>query len=179
MISLSANKVNLNKYKRQFKQVERRLPTLLGTEAVNHTRENFRKGGFQDTSFDKWKPRKHDKDPGRGVLIGKGTAHLMRDIRVLSKTMKNVRVGTTLPYAGIHNRGGTIQHPGGTSYIPQKGKTVWVSKNKAAALATAGHKLPKTKPHHITIPRRQFLGKSAILQRKLNKIATRELKKIR
>ena len=71
------------------------------------------------------------------------------------------------PYAQIHNEGGIIQQPGGTAWgmVPEsKGsevlKPVWVSNAKARE---TGKKYPRTKPHSIPIPQRQFMGDSAEL----------------
>lgn len=56
-------------------------------------------------------------------------------------------------YAGIHEFGGTINHPGGTPYIPRKGMlAIFVSKSDMFAQA-----LPKTKPHPIPMPERSFM----------------------
>lgn len=56
-----------------------------------------------------------------------------------------------VPYARIHEFGGTINHPGGTPYfIGADGKAKFVSK-------AAGAGLPKTKPHPIEIPARPYI----------------------
>ncbi|MCX7099942.1 MAG: phage virion morphogenesis protein [Methylobacter sp.] len=178
MIRLSANRVNLDNLKRQAQVAINRLPPLLGAEAVRHTKENFRQGAFVDATAQPWEKRKNDPDPGRGVLIGKGTGHLFRDMRILNRTNNMVTVGTTLPYAKIHNDGGVIAHPGGTAFFIKKGKIAYVSNRVAANLATAGHKLPRTKAHAIRIPQRKFLGQSVSLNKKLHTIVARELKNL-
>lgn len=56
-----------------------------------------------------------------------------------------------IPYARIHEFGGTINHPGGTPYfIGKDGKAKFVSKAK-------GSDLPRTKPHPIEIPARPYI----------------------
>lgn len=178
MISFSTNKVNLDNLKRKCQEAISRLPPLLGAEAVNHTKANFQQGGFVDSALETWPKRKNDNDPGRGVLIGKQSGHLFKDIRVLSRTENSVTVGTTLPYARIHNEGGTINHPGGTAFFMKDGKAAFISNRKANALATAGHKLPRTKAHQIRIPKRKFLGQSVVLTAKLQKIVINEMRRI-
>ena len=77
-------------------------------EAVNHFKANFKVGGFVDRSAEKWKPRKGNKDPGRGVLIGKGGGRLKRSIRRSSLTSKRTIIGisgTPKKYASVHNFG--------------------------------------------------------------------------
>lgn len=178
MIHLSANRVSLDNLKRQAQAAMRRLPPLLGAEAVRHTKENFRRGGFMDATLQPWEQRKVP-DAGRGILIGKGSGHLFRDVRILSRTSNMVTVGTTLPYAKIHNDGGVIAHPGGTAFYKTKdGKLAWVSNQVAARLANAGRRLPRTKPHAIRIPQRKFLGQSISLNKKLHDIVARELKRL-
>lgn len=178
MITISSNRVTLDKLKQQARNAQSRLPALMGAEAVRHIKENFRQGGFVDETLEPWKPRKNDKDQGRGILIGKGTGHLFKDIRVLQKLINGVKVGTTLPYARIHNDGGTIQHPGGTAFFKKKGEIAYVSNRVALALATAGRKLPRTKAHRITIPARKFIGASVQLGARLKEIVTRELRNL-
>jgi len=57
-----------------------------------------------------------------------------------------------IPYARIHEYGGTIDHPGGTPYfIGDDGLAKFVSKAKGAGL-------PVTKPHQITIPARPYIA---------------------
>lgn len=175
MISFSTNRINLDAFRQKARAAIGRLPPIMGAEAVRHTKENFRQGGFMDASLEAWAKRKNDSDPGRGILIGKQSGHLFKDIRVLSRTDNSVTVGTTLPYARIHNDGGTINHPGGTAFFKKDGKLAFVSNRTASRLATAGHKLPRTRAHIIRIPQRKFLGVSKVLTTNLKAIIQREI----
>lgn len=67
-------------------------------------------------------------------------------------------------YAGIHEFGGNIKHPGGTAYIVTAAKgAVFISNAKAEAMKAA----PKrTKPHDIPMPERSYL-RSSLADRKL------------
>jgi hypothetical protein len=56
-----------------------------------------------------------------------------------------------IPYARIHELGGTINHPGGTPYQVIGDRVVWVSKAKGAGKKT-------TKPHDIEMPARPYIG---------------------
>lgn len=178
MFTLSHNNISLAALRRHARQALHVLPPMLGADAVREIKGNFRLGGFMDTSLEPWPARKYNPDPGRGILIGKGTGHLWRDIRILGIAENSVTVGTTMPYARIHNEGGTIAHPGGTAFFKKGGKTIWVSNNAAAKLATGGRNLPRTKPHGINIPQRKFMGKSAALNKSLKAIVVREVNKI-
>lgn len=58
-------------------------------------------------------------------------------------------------YAGIHEFGGVIKHPGGTKYMMVEGKTIFVSKVLSNNL-----NLPVTKPHNIPMPERSYMRSS-------------------
>jgi phage gpG-like protein len=159
-------------------RVVKKAPRAIGVIAVNHFEENFEKGGFVDKTLQKWKPRKNDTDPGRGVLIGKQSGKLMRATRIISANPSGTIVGNTLKYAGIHNRGGTINHPGGTAYFPKAGKAVFV-KNATAKRYNKLYKkeMPRTKPHPIPIPQRKFIGASYQLNVKIAKYYIKQFSK--
>lgn len=61
--------------------------------------------------------------------------------------------GTSLPYAAIHEYGGVINHPGGTPFFIKNKTLHFVSKRNPLAA-----RLPKTKPHTITMPARPYLN---------------------
>jgi phage gpG-like protein len=67
------------------------------------------------------------------------------------------RIGTNLVYAGIHERGGTINHPGGTAYYVTGGRfgtgAVFVSNKDAAKMPG----LRRTGAHTIIMPKRPYL----------------------
>lgn len=62
--------------------------------------------------------------------------------------------GAGVPYAKIHEYGGTIHHPGGTAYYMSGllGRAFFVS--NASAIAD---RLPRTRPHDIHIPERSYM----------------------
>ena len=64
-----------------------------------------------------------------------------------------VKLANSMKYARIHEKGGVIDHPGGTPYMPYhcayEGKFIPLNKSWIGA---PGVKL--TKPHKITIPKR-------------------------
>ena len=137
--------------KRLFASQKRTLPIVLGNIAKNFFLEAFRKGGFTDTGFKRWKQRR--KRLGRGrtsptlkeaatlVLTGK----LKRSIRVRPATFKLTRIFTNVVYAAIHNFG--LQ---GIAF----GK------------------------HPFEMPEREFIGDSRTLERKLERRIFKELDKV-
>lgn len=163
MIGISTKGINLDNLKGKYNEAIRRTPVRFGAAAVEHTKNNFRQGGFVDDSLQKWPARKNDKDPGRGLLIGKGTAHLSRDARVLDVSGLTVKVGTTLPYAGVHNEGFSGE-----------------VRQNVSAHTRLGHAVSSfTRTINQNIPARKFLGASRSLYKKLQDILIEEIKKIK
>ena len=76
MIGISSNRVNLDNLRSRYQDTLKSIPVRFGAAAVEHTKENFRDGGFVDESLTKWPARKNDKDPGRGVIDWKGHSPL-------------------------------------------------------------------------------------------------------
>jgi phage gpG-like protein len=78
-----------------------------------------------------------------------------------------IRVGSNKKYAGIHQFGGTIKHPGGTPFLPFKptkrkagfmpNQMIFISKKKAEELKAKGIPVRYTKPHDIKMPARPYL----------------------
>lgn len=100
------------KLKLQKKEVEQKLTQLvsvMGVEAKNFYQKSFEKQGFTDRVLEKWKKRKPrmrggiNIDAGRAILVKSGD--LRRSIRVISKTLTTVTVGSNLKYAPVHNLG--------------------------------------------------------------------------
>ena len=183
MIEISVKKVNLNRIKNKYKQTIERLPPKLGATAVRYIHDNFRKQGFVDEGVRKWPKRKSKKHQGRALLNKSGAGR--RDVRVRRTTKTYAVVGTSLPYMALHNRGGTINHPGGTPFfVNDEGDAVFVSRVVANAYeAKTGRRMRRTKPHRIKMPQRQFMPTKSCPSRTLNKrlraTAMREIKKIK
>ncbi|MGV4506727.1 phage virion morphogenesis protein, partial [Ornithobacterium rhinotracheale] len=85
--------------------LHRRLLNEAGDRALRFSKERFRQKNWVDTTPQKWKPRQR-RDSG-SLLVR--SVRLKRSIRVLSKTATSVTIGTDVPYARIHNEGGTIR----------------------------------------------------------------------
>jgi phage gpG-like protein len=87
--------------------------TTMGVEAKNHFVKSFRNQGFTDASLEAWKKRKRSNyrtkggklvdDTTRATLVKSGA--LRRSIKVLNKNYNSITLGSSLPYAQIHNDG--------------------------------------------------------------------------
>ena len=160
--------------------VIRNLPTEVGVEAVQFFKEGFNKQGWQgDSGLDPWVQRR-DPISGRNLLIGKGTANLKKGItkRVIGRSVIITVEGVAEKYADIHNFGGTIQ----VTNTPALKKWAWAMyyKEKEGGSATFASMYKamalSKKPHfEVKIPKRQFIGESRQLQKRLNEYIQRRL----
>lgn len=81
----------------------RKLVSEFGTIAVNFSKERFVKKDWKNQVSEKWIPRKrHD----RGSLMAR-TGRLKYSIRKMSSGLNYVIIGSDVPYAKVHNKGGT------------------------------------------------------------------------
>lgn len=153
------------------------LTTIVEQEALTFFADNFRRGGFSDTAFVKWK--KGYKSAGATLVQG---GHLRDSIQTISKTKTKVIVGSVgIVYAKMHNEGidmvvtpqqrkffwamyykfaGLSKTAKGKESEGQKGKRMNREAQKWRAMAMA-----KT----IKMPKREFIGRSKILTANINK----------
>lgn len=152
---------------RKLQKLKDNLATIVGNEVVNFTQENFKKQRFQNSGEKNWKARKPNRDSkkrqSRAVLIDSG--RLFRSIRITQKTRNSVRVGTDVPYAKVHNEG-------------FKGKVKQRVRRHTRTRRGNSHSV---KSHNrnmkLNIPKRKFLGKSYILNRRIARRVVRLIKK--
>lgn len=179
-----------------LQEVNDRLPRKVGVIAVNHFKQNFRDGGWQDDGLHPWKKTIRQKQGGRDARYGPLTSrrnHMMRSIQS-RPGVGEVTIENSLPYAAIHNDGGDITtHP---TVSPKMRRFAWHMAYSLAGIKGKGSmpkELPEearlwkclalTKKSKITIkariPKRQFMGNSKELQTKINKIINDSLEKIK
>jgi phage gpG-like protein len=147
----------LEKAQAKLKLESKVILAQASNEAVNFFKANFKRQGFLDRSLHKWKPRKKVKkkgkfvanDPGRGILIGKGSGKLKRSIARTALSTKRAIIGvrgkTTPKYASVHNFGLRSGRPKGGSF---------------------------------DMPKRQFMGESHDLSKKISRLIEKRVKKI-
>ena len=185
------------------KTINDTLPRKAGVLAVNHTRQNFRDGGFRDGGLQRWKPTRRQQSGSKkasdryGPLLS-GRKRLMGatyDVPMKGKVL----VRNTVEYAAIHNEGGTVStHP---RITPKLRKMAWARYFKAAGIRRGTSSKTRKKKDasappearmwkaialsrksrlNVTaqIPQRRFLGQSKELTEKLQKEAEKELLKV-
>lgn len=169
---------------------ERVLPTKAGNMAVNFFKDNFRKGGYQDGSLNKWPVTRRQQMGGSGADSQYGPL-LSKRLHLMNSTRYTVQPGRTtilndLTYARIHNQGGTITH----NVTLKMRKFAWAKfyeeaggKKKEEELnenARFWKGLALTKKTQIrqVIPQRKFMGKPLKLIDKVNDLANSEIRKL-
>lgn len=170
-------------------------------EASEMFDKNFQREAFFN---EKWARRKFNDDDTRNVLTGTGTLRKS----IISKVEGNkIIFETTVPYASIHNEGGTItvtkgmkqhfwkmylqivgstkpksgQQPFAEKYQrTKKGKLRNNKKNRTLNAAAQFYKAMALKPigSKIVIPKRQFIGTHPELEAAIFEIAEKNAIKI-
>lgn len=168
----------LDRTGRELKRfIEVDLQDIVGTEGVNHFRQSFFDEGFMDATIDKWLPRskKYGNDTKDGKAILTQTGDLGDSIQY-QKTASGVEIFSDLPYAAIHNEGGTIK----ITVTPKLRKFAWAMWFESGKTNNMWRGLALTKNTEILVkvPKRQFVGDSEELDRKVMEKIERELDRI-
>lgn len=183
--------------KKVIKELQRRINRYIRltlkdikVEAKEEFDRNFQRQAFFN---EKWKRRRYVRDETRGILQQSGT--LRKSIRAeIIEGNKGVAFTSSVPYARIHNEGGTItvtrrmkgyfwikyREAIGKRGYTLKGELRRTKKNRqlssdaefyrAMALKKVGSK--------IVIPRRQFIGTHPDLEKLLQEIARENIKEV-
>lgn len=174
------------KFVKQQKAVHRffkQAPKRYGKWYVNHFEDSFQKHGFTDKGFDKWKERKKKrkgkKKKKRALLVKSG--RLSRSLR-LKTTDTEIRVSTAVPYAAIHNEGGTITTTANVGKHKRKGSTARAHTRQGRKIKRHKRRGGNVKAHkrkmNTKIPKRQFMGNSKVIERRIKKDTEKEIKEI-
>jgi len=160
--------------------------TVMGVEAKKHFVSSFRNQGFTDESFKRWQSRKGEvsgfgvskkSKGGRAILVKSGA--LRRSVKVLNKNYNSVTLGSSLPYAELHNDGGLIYRK---AHKRTSSRTATVRGSAGFVNGVwkegRGRKMKIMGERHnvssssFKMPKRQFIGESrkltALLREKLN-----------
>ncbi|WP_187477836.1 phage virion morphogenesis protein [Amniculibacterium sp. G2-70] len=157
----------------------RRLVNRAGVVAVNFSKERFVKKDWLDgSSRQTWEKRKR-KDKG-SLMVRSG--RLKRSIRKLSEGDYFVFIGTDVPYAKAHNEGENINKVTNVRSHTRK-KTIHASMNlrtrKKSRKRVDTGEIIKVKSYqrkmNIDLPKRQFLGDSNALAKRIERFANVEI----
>jgi phage gpG-like protein len=164
----------------------RGIPRRAATLAVNFSKDRFRAQNWVDHTTQPWKPRstktwrKKAERPGRAILVKSG--RLRRSIRVISVSAERIIIGTDVPYAEAHNDGfrGKVKQLVKKHTRRRYGR---VSSTNIETRKTSSRRGMigeiTVKEHERTIdqniPRRRFIGSSAVLNSQLERMITVEI----
>jgi phage gpG-like protein len=175
---------NLNTIQIRFKQVMVTLPVKVGATMLEFTRERFKEQGWRDISVKPWKARKSTakRNTGRAILMDKG--RLARATRVTRITANSVTIGNDTPYAKVHNEGIdadiTVAAHTRKAHKRMKGTGVFrVKTQKEIKTKQAiGESNVQEHTRRMKIDKRQFMGKSAYLDKQIEKLMEAEIMKV-
>lgn len=156
---------NMNDFINKLHKLSRlynRFPGLAAIEAVNFTKERFVRKNWVDKSREAWPKRKRK---GRGSLMV-ASGRLKRSIRKIKVTRNGVTIGTDVPYAQLHNEGGVINK---TVNVRQHSR-----KRQGRSFTVKSHR----RNMKLTMPERRFIGESAVLMRRIERVMQKEMNEI-
>ncbi|MGJ1327624.1 MULTISPECIES: phage virion morphogenesis protein [Sphingobacterium] len=164
----------MNKFDKQlealFKKIDDKLnkaPQLAAETAVEHFQNALIQKQWNNQPYEPYKNKK--REPSRGSLMFR-TGNLFRSIRINTITGDTITISagsSRVPYAQVHNEGGTINHAARTTIVTHKeyktgkykGKTLFAKNNENATYSQRA----KVGAYSVTMPKRQFMGKSPAL----------------
>ena len=174
--------MTLTQIEQALAEVMHQLPQQIGMIAVNFSKQRFVDQAWHDANKEPWEKRKHRRRGGEkrqkgAILVDSG--RLKRSIRIVATTPTSVTIGTDVPYAQIHNDGFK-----GTQSVKAYRQRVKAHRRKITVKTKKGgtkKKVVQVKAHtrkiaahqrEVDMPRRQFLGKSAELERRIEALIT-------
>lgn len=179
-------------FKRETEKVLRKLPVLIGNTAKNFFVDRFKSQDWVDTRTEPWKKRKANSPRNTGRAILTDTGRGKRAIRVLKANIGEVEVGIEGPekkYMGAHNKGfrGTVQVGAHSRIATRKvGTRVLKLKGRQKRERIGGRKTKIRGASHqvkgfsrkMNLPKRQFIGNSHFLDRRIDRQIMSELLKL-
>lgn len=143
------------------------LPRRAAVLAVNFSKQRFRDQSWVDNNTEPWKKRRPGwktesrKRQGRAVLVDSG--RLKRSIRTTFVSDSMAMIGTDAPYAQAHN-------DGFRGKVSQQVRAHTRNTRNGRSLVKA-----HTRNIRMNLPRRRFIGASAILDKQIERMMTAEI----
>lgn len=128
----------------------------ISNEALNFFIDSFNSQGFTDQAYAPW--QKSLKDNGATLVL---SGQLRNSLHVENITSSSFSIVSNLPYSEIHNSGGILMI---TDKMRDYFYAMYKKTDDEKWLALF---LYSKKNSYITIPKRQFMGESAVLLREL------------
>ena len=137
-------------------KLQTRFQEIATAEALRFIGGNFAAQGYQGAGFIRWAARKSTskKNAGRAILVKSG--RLKRGWRGRNSAPGEVTIGNDVPYAEIHNNGGTI-NKAARSETFLRNRYVKGAKKGMFKKGSVQGKGFSFKEHGVTMPRRQMM----------------------
>lgn len=152
------------------------MPVKAGAIAKNHFQDNFRKSGFVNNGLQSWIPAKRLSGKGKHSsykTLLSGRNHLFSGISYTPGQGK-VMIENRVPYAIVHNEGYS-----GVQYVrPHKSSRLEAMSLKGRKRMRVGGSNISGFSRRMKIPKRQFIGESAELNKKIEDKFDSEVGKI-
>ena len=162
----------LKKLQEAKRYIKEDVPEIIGTEAVNHFKQNFHNEGFDNKKWASRKSKRTGGTNGQKILTKSGELSESIDYRVEGNT---IIIYSDKLYAQIHNEGGIIP-------VTAKMKGYFFAKAKelkeAGETDVAEMYIAMALSKEITIEQRQFMGESDVLMQKISARITKDLTNI-
>jgi len=168
-----------------YRRVSARLPRALGGVAVNFFKDSFKRQGWLDKRTEKWPARKKSakRNTGRAILIDRGR---LRNSIILAKVSGNMAVvNAQAPYAAAHNEGfkGRVKVKAHERGVYSKYKAVSTNletgKTRSRTMTyQSGSRKVRAHSRQMNLPRRQFMGDSEVMFKKMDVVVTRAVDQI-
>lgn len=151
-------------------QLLNNLAPEIAKEAQAFFKGSFDKEGFTDYGFIAWPKR---KDAETHKILTKSQT-LRNSVVIKSQTPQRIEImaGEGLPYAEIHNKGGTIN----VTLTPKARKFFWYMYKKTEDEKWKRMAITKKQMLNIRIPQRQYIGESQELNKLIDRIIRERLK---
>lgn len=145
-----------NKINDLGKKLQVRFQEIATAEALRFIGGNFAAQGYQGASFMRWAARKsaNKKNAGRALLVQ--TGRLKRGWRGRNSAPGEVTIANDVPYAEIHNNGGSI-NKAARSETFLRNRYLKGAKKGSFKKGSVQGKGFTFKEHGVTMPRRQMM----------------------
>jgi hypothetical protein len=169
-----------------YTQARERSAVIIAQEGVNFFKDSFRNQGFTNNTLIPWRRTKHKQNQfgkkSQGILIRSG--RLMRSIFASERTIKRITISVPTPYAQVNNEGfqGTVTVREHTRHVYTSKRIKYKTskgnqRSKTVKMANGSHTV-RSHTRTMNIPRRQFIGDSAVLNKQIDQILTKAIDKI-
>lgn len=164
---------------RAVKQAAIKMPPVMGNLAVNFFKSRFKAGGWLDKSFKRWVTRSASAKRNGGRKLLTDTRAMERAIKVVNVTGSTVKIGNSMPYAKAHNEGvkKTVRVAAYTRNRYAKAQVRTPGKRARTVTTLTGSTNVRSHTRKMNLPKRQFMGSSAHLDKIITRKVTVEIMK--